>query len=101
MLFPFTYFDHVGVSVSIDFLSNSTGGATFHCTACGYPCADWNGLRDHLRDVLWEDIFKLGGSAATDFFEWFQAGIDVYISHRKYQVKYYSLYGFQLLVWLL
>ena len=21
---------------------------------------DWDGLRDHLRDVPWEDIFKLG-----------------------------------------
>ena len=26
--------------------------------AYDYSRADWDGLRDHLRDVLWEDIFK-------------------------------------------
>ena len=50
--------------------------------------ADWDGLRDHLRDVSWEDIFKLGASAAVS--EWIQAGIDVHIPHRKYQVKSHS-----------
>ena len=46
--------------------------------------ADWDGLRDHLRDVPWEDIFKLSASAAaTEFSEWVQFGIDVYIAHRK------------------
>ena len=54
-------------------------------------CADWNGLHDHLRDVPWEDIFKLGASAAaSEFCEWVQVGIDVYIPHRKYQVKPHS-----------
>ena len=42
-----------------------------------------------MRDVPWEDIFKLGASAAaSEFCEW--VGIDVYISHRKYQVKPHS-----------
>ena len=45
-----------------------------------YSFAD--SLRDHLGDVPWEDIFKLGASASK-FFEWFQVGIDVYIPHRK------------------
>ena len=41
-----------------------------------------------MRDVPWEDIFKLGASvAASEFCEWVQVGIDVYIHHRKYQVK--------------
>ena len=41
-----------------------------------------------MRDVPWEDIFKLGASAAaSEFCEWVQVGIDVYIPHRKYQVK--------------
>ena len=41
-----------------------------------------------MRDVPWEDIFKLGASAvAIEFCEWVQLGIDVCISHRKYQVK--------------
>ena len=44
--------------------------------------ADWDGLRDHLRDVPWEDIFKFGASAAaSEFCEWVQVGIDVYIHH--------------------
>ena len=53
--------------------------------------ADWDGLHDHLRDVPWEDIFKLSASAAaSEFCEWVQVGIDVYIPHRKYQVKPHS-----------
>ena len=48
------------------------------------------GLRDHLRDVPWENIFKLSASAAArEFFEWVQLGIDVHIPH-KYQVKPHS-----------
>ena len=50
-----------------------------------------DGLRDHLRDVPWEDIFKLSASAAASgFCEWVQVGIDVYIPHRKYHAKPYS-----------
>ena len=74
--------DHVVVSVSIDFPSNSQQDALFHHIAYDYSCADWDGLRDHLRDVPWEDIFKLGASAAaSEFCEWVQVGIDVYIPH--------------------
>ena len=59
--------------------------------AYDYSRADWDGLCDHLRDVLWEDIFKLSGSAAaSEFCEWVQVGIDVYIPHHKYQVKPHS-----------
>ena len=48
-------------------------------------------LRDHLRDVPWEDIVKLSASAAaSDIFEWVQVGIDVCIPHLKYQVKPHS-----------
>ena len=51
--------------------------------------ADSDGLRDHLRDISWEDIFKLSASvaAAGEFCEWVQVGIDLYIPHCKYQVK--------------
>ena len=75
--------DHVVVSVSIDFpTTNLQQDAPFHSIAYDYSCADWDGLRDHLRDVPWEDIFKLGASvAATEFCEWVQVGIDVYIPH--------------------
>ena len=56
--------------------------------AYDYSRADWDGLRDHFRDVPWEDIFKLSVSAAaSEFCEWVQVGIGVYIPHRKYQVK--------------
>ena len=57
--------DHVVVSVSIDFPTNSQQDAPFHRIAYDYSCADWDGLRDHLRDVPWEDIFKLSASAAV------------------------------------
>ena len=77
--------DHVAVSISIDFPVNSKQDTPFHCM--GY----WDGLPDHLRDVPWEDIFKLGAStAASEFCEWIQVGIDVHIPHCKYQVKSHS-----------
>ena len=48
-----------------------------------------------MTDVPWEDIFKLSASAAArEFCEWFQAGIDVYIPHRKYDVKSHSTLWF-------
>ena len=83
--------DHVAVSVSIYFPSNSEQDALFHHIAYDYSSAYWDGLHDHLRDVPWEDIFKLGASAAaSEFCEWVQVGIDVYIPHRKYQIKPHS-----------
>ena len=52
-----------------------------------------------MRDVPREDIFKLDAStAASEFCECFQVGIDLYIPHGKYQVKIIHLHGFQLLV---
>ena len=36
--------DYVVFSVSIDFLSNSKGDASFHCIAYNYSHADWDGL---------------------------------------------------------
>ena len=43
--------DHVFVSVFIDFPSNSQRDAPFHPIAYDYSRADWDGLRDHLRDI--------------------------------------------------
>ena len=86
---PLRNSDHVVVSVSIDFPSNSQQDVLFHCIAQDYSCADWDGLRDHLRDVPLEDIFKLSASAAArEFFEWVQVGL--YIPNRQYQVKSHS-----------
>ena len=45
--------DHVFVSVSIDFSSNSQRDAPFHRIAYDYSPADWDDLRDYLRDVPW------------------------------------------------
>ena len=81
---PLGNFDHVVVSVSIDFSMNSKWNAPFHRIAYDYCRADWNGLCDHLKDVPWEDIFKFSTSAASEFCEWVQVGTDVYIPHRKY-----------------
>ena len=83
--------DHVGISVSIDFPLNSQRDVLFHCIAYDYSRADWDGLRDHLRDVPWENIFKVGASAAaSEFCEQVQVGNDVYIPYRKYQGKPHS-----------
>ena len=71
---------------------NSQEDAPFHSIAYDYSRAAWNGLCDHLRDVPREDIFKLGASAAagSEFCEWLQVGIDVYIPHKIYKVKPHS-----------
>ena len=45
--------DHVVVSVSIDFPINSKQDTPFHRVAYDYSDADWDGLRDDLRDVPW------------------------------------------------
>ena len=82
--------DHV-VSVSIDFPSNSKRDTPFHRIAYDYPLADWDSLRDYMRDVPWENIFKLSVStAASESCEEVQVGIDVCIPHHKYQVKPHS-----------
>ena len=79
---PLRNSDHTVVSVSIDFPSHSLWDALFHHIAYDSSLADWDSLCDHLRDVSWEDIFKLSASAATsEFCEWVQVGIDVYIPH--------------------
>ena len=80
--------DHVIVSISTDFPSNSKQYALFHCIAFDCSRTDWDSLHDHLRDVPWDDIIKPSASATvSEFYEWIQVGIDVYIPHHKYQVK--------------
>ena len=70
---------------------NSQQDTLFHRTAYDYSSADWDDLCDHLRDVPWENIFKLSASAAaSEFCECVQVAIGVYLPHRKYQVKPHS-----------
>ena len=91
--------DHVVVSVSFDFPTNSQQDASFHRIAYDYSRAVWDGLPDHLGDVPWDDIFKLGAShAVTEFWEWVQVGIDVYIPHRKIRSSLIHLHGSHLFV---
>ena len=56
--------------------------------------ADWDGLCDHLRDVQWEDTFKLGASAGGIYwilwhlveshsFLWLSAACAIAIAHRN------------------
>ena len=68
------------VSVSVDFAVTSEKDAPYHHKAFDYSRTDWDGFRDHLRDVPWNDIYKYGASkAASEFSEWLQVGIDTYI----------------------
>ena len=79
------------VSVLINFPITPKQVAPFHCMVYDHYLADWDRLCDHLREVPWVDIFKLSASAAaSEFCEWVQVGIDVYIPHRKNQVKAHS-----------
>ena len=61
---PLINFDHIIVSGSTNFPSNSKENPSFHFTAFHYFCTDWDGLHDHLKDAPCEDIFKV--SASTD-----------------------------------
>ena len=79
---PLGNYDHVIVSVFIEFWSYSQREALFHRIAYDYSHPDWDGLLNHLRDVPWEDIFKLNASpTAREFCESVQVRIDVYIPH--------------------
>ena len=74
------------------------GYAPFHPIAYDYSRADWDGLRDHLRDVPWEDIFKLGASAAASEFCEFRLEL-MYISLiENIKSSLIHLHSFQLLV---
>ena len=96
---PMENSDHVVVSVSIDFPSNSQRDATFHRIAYDYSRANWHGLRDQLRDVPWEDIFKLGAfAAASEFCQYIWVDL-MYISLiENTSSSFIHFHGFQLLV---
>ena len=65
--------DHIVASVS--FPSNSQRDAPFHHIPYEYSHADWDSLRDHLRYVPWEDVFKLVLLLLrVNFCEWVQVG---------------------------
>ena len=83
--------DHIVVSVDVKFVVKSTNEHPYHRTVYSYSKADWDGLRDHLRDVPWSDIFSHDTTvAAKELSEWVEIGIDCYIPHRKFQLKPHS-----------
>ena len=92
--------DHVVVSVSIDFPSNSQCNAPFQRIAYDYSCADLDGLYDHLKDLPWEYIFKLGASAAAS--EFCGCGFRLELMYmsliENIRPSLIHLHGFQLLV---
>ena len=74
---------HWEILVFIDFPSNWQWDAPFHHIAYDYSRADCDGLHDYcfVGNNLCASV------ATSEFCEWVQVGIDVYILHRKYQVK--------------
>ena len=80
---PLGNLDHIVVSVSIDFPSQRD--VPFHFIAYDCSGAEWDSLRDHWRGCPCGDISKLDASAAaSEFCEWVQIGIDIYVPQRKY-----------------
>ena len=83
--------DHMVVGVDVNFVVKSANEHPYHRTVYSYCKADWDGLRDHLRDVPWLDIFKHNATfAAKEISEWIEIGIDCYIPHHKFQLKPHS-----------
>ena len=61
--------------------------------------ADWDSLHNRLRDVPWENIFKLHASAAlSEFCEWVGVGIGYITLIENIRSRLIHLHGFQLLV---
>ena len=56
--FPLANSDRVLVSVFTDFSSYLQNDVQFHRIAYDYSRADWDGPRDHLGDVPWEDMLN-------------------------------------------
>ena len=68
----------------------SEWNSPFHHKVFDYSPTDQDGYRDHIGCSV-EDIFNLVTLAATsEFCEWVQIGTDVYIPHRKFQVRPHS-----------
>ena len=74
--------DNFVVSTSIDVSSSWKGDTAFYGSTFDYSCADCDGVRDYLRDVLWKNTFNLGASAAaSQFCVYIHGGNDAYIPY--------------------
>ena len=89
--------DHGDVSVSINLPLNSEGDASFHCSTYDYSRADLDDLHDDFRDIHGRISLNSDCAVGTEFCEWGQVGINLYIPCRNYQVLIH-LHCFQLLV---
>ena len=84
--------DHAVVSVFMDFPSYEQRDAPFYHISYDYSC-------DHLRDVPWEDIFKLSAStAASEFCERVQVELMYIPVVESIRSILSHLHGFQLLL---
>ena len=73
------------------FVVKSTNEHPYYRTVYSYSKAEWDGLRDHLRDVPLLDIFKHDPAyAPKKITEGVEIGIDCYIPLRKFQLKPHS-----------
>ena len=81
---PLENSDHV---VVIDFPINSKQDTLFNHMTFDYSHGDWDGLHDHFHGRI---SLNSASAAASEFCEWVQVGIGVYIPHCKYQVKPHS-----------
>ena len=60
----------------MQFVVKSTNEHPYHHTVYSYSKADWDGLRDHLRDAPWLDIFTYDSTyAAKEIIEWVEIGL--------------------------
>ena len=92
---PFRNSDHVVVSVSTDFPSNSQRDAPFHRIAYDYSRADWDGLHDHLSLISLSSVLLL---LVVNFVSGFRLKL-MYISLiENTRSSFIHLHGFQLLV---
>ena len=81
------------------FPSNSPWDASFHWIAYDFSRADWDSLCDHLRDILWENIFKRSAFAPASHFLSVLTLELMYISLiESIKSNLSDLHGFQLLV---
>ena len=81
----------MAVSVDVKFVVKSTNEHLYHRTVYSYSKADWDGLRVHLKDMPWLDIFRHDVNYADrEITQWVEIGIDCYIPRRKFQLKSHS-----------
>ena len=74
-------FDHLVISVDIDFMIKSTSEHLYHCYVYSFNNADWDGFCDYLQDVPWLDIFGHNiNKVGKEISNWIQIGIDCFLT---------------------